>query len=203
MPERYEIPPERLQRWLDRWVAEHGEVVSEERGDKEIELVAADNSWIVCEPPFPPVAPKDSLVDHALRDRTVGVLLVRLGASAAGIFEGTRLVASKVERRLVHGRNRAGGQSQRRFERRREGQARQSLQAAADVAVRILLPEAGRLDAVVLGGDRGAVTEVLHDRRLEPLRPLVQERILDVPEPRLAILESTPERFRATVIRPS
>ena len=135
------------------------------------------------------------------RDRVVGVLLVRLGGHAAGVFSGRRLVASKVGSRNVHGRHRAGGSSQRRFERRRAGQARVALEAAADVAARVLLPHLSDLDAVVLGGDSRALAEVLEDRRLRPLTRLAQGRVLDVPDPRLAVLRRTPDAFRATVIR--
>jgi peptide subunit release factor 1 (eRF1) len=137
------------------------------------------------------------------RERTVGVLLVRLGGHAAGVFEGERLVESKVGSRLVHGRHRKGGSSSGRFARRREGQARAALQQAADVAARVLEPWAGRLDAVVLGGDRRALEAVLIDSRLAPLRELVVDRVLDVPDPRLAVLRAMPERFLATVVRPS
>jgi len=131
----------------------------------------------------------------------VGVLLVRLGGHAAGVFAGRRLVDSKVGSRNVHGRHRAGGSSQQRFARRREGQARVALEAAADEAARILLPHRRDLDAVVLGGDRRALAEVLDDVRLRPLAPLVTDRVLDVPDPRLKVLQATPDRFRATVIR--
>jgi peptide subunit release factor 1 (eRF1) len=101
----------------------------------------------------------------------------------------------------VHGRSAAGGQSQQRFARRREGQARVALGAAADNVVRVLVPEAARLDALVVGGDRSAVDEVLTDRRLAPLLPLVTGRLLDVPDPRLKVLQATPELFRAVRIR--
>ena len=79
---------------------------------------------------------------HALADRTVGVLLVRLGGYAAGVFTGTdqHLAASKVGSRLVHGRSAAGGQSQRRFARRREKQASEALGAAADTAAAVFGP---------------------------------------------------------------
>jgi hypothetical protein len=43
--------------------------------------------------------------------------------------------------------------------------------------------------------------EVLGDPRLRTLAPLVVERVLDVPDPRLKVLRSTPDLFRATVIR--
>src|SRR6266699_689948 len=57
------------------------------------------------------------IAEHACADRTVGVLLVRRGGYAAGVFTGTgpSLAASKVGSRLVQGRSAAGGQSQRRF----------------------------------------------------------------------------------------
>ena len=117
------------------------------------------------------------------------MLLVRLGGYAAGVFDGTRLVASKVGSRQVHGRSAAGGQSQQRFARRREGQARQALAAAADTAAAVLLPAVSTLDAVVLGGDRRAVDEVLADPRLAPLRPLAVTARIDVPDPKLKVLQ--------------
>jgi peptide subunit release factor 1 (eRF1) len=150
-------------------------------------------------PGFDPIP----LLEHVARERVVGVLLVRLGGHAAGVFEGARLVDSKVGSRLVHGRHRKGGSSSGRFARRREGQARAALDQAADVAARVLVPRAGSLDAVVLGGDSRALEAVLADRRLAPLRPLVTERIHDVPDPRLAVLRSMPDRFTATTVVPS
>ena len=208
MTQRYELPPARLERWLDRWAAEHAPVARTEIGEGEVVFVAEDGSRVVCEPPFPPLAASARagfdpapLLEHVRRERTVGVLLVRLGGHAAGVFVGERLVDSKVGSRLVHGRHRKGGSSSGRFARRREGQARAALQQAAGVAARVLL--AHSLDAVVLGGDRRALDTVLADSRLAPLRPLVAGRILDVPDPRLAVLRAMPERFLTTIVRPS
>jgi hypothetical protein len=206
--DRYEVPPERLGRWLDRWVEANGPVVRTELTPGRVTFHGAMR--LECDPPFPPLAitgvragfDPGPLLEHAARDRVVGVLLVRLGGHAAGVFAGRRLVDSKVGSRIVHGRHRAGGSSQRRFERRRGEQARVALDAAADVAARVLLPHRGDLEAVVLGGDRRALTEVLDDPRLRPLAALVAERVLDVPDPRLNVLRSTPDRFRSTIIRP-
>jgi peptide subunit release factor 1 (eRF1) len=206
--ERYEIPPARLERWLARWAERHGAVMRTVVGAERVTYESADGAVLDCDPPFPPLATElrgaregmdlVPLLEHVRRERVVGVLLVRLGGHAAGVFAGSRLVDSKVGTRPVHGRHRAGGQSQRRFERRREGQARVALEAAADVAARILLPHRSDLEALVLGGDRRAVIEVLEDPRLRPLASLVQERVLDVPDPRLAVLRTTPELFTAT-----
>jgi peptide subunit release factor 1 (eRF1) len=205
--ERYEVPPERLGRWLERWAEANGPVRGTELRAGRVTFHGA--TVAECDPPFPPLAETGDregfapapLLEHAGRDRVVGVLLVRLGGHAAGVFSGRRLVDSKVGSRNVHGRHRAGGSSQRRFERRRAGQARVALEAAAEVAARVLLPHLADLDAVVLGGDRRALAEVLEDRRLRPLVRLAQERVLEVPDPRLAVLQATPDAFRATVIR--
>lgn len=192
------VPPERIERWLAGFAERHGAVTEEVQPDL-VRFTAADGAVAECEVPFPPLT--GSLVEHSAVVRRVGVLLVRLGGYAAGVFEGRELVVSKVGSRQVHGRSAAGGQSQQRFARRREGQARVALGAAADNVVRILVPEAARLDAVVLGGDRTAVDEVLTDRRLAGLLPLVTGRLLDVPDPRLKVLKETPDLFRAVRIR--
>ncbi|MCW2607682.1 MAG: hypothetical protein JWO60_2375, partial [Frankiales bacterium] len=70
---------------------------------------------------------------------------------------------------------------------------------AADNAVRVLGSE--RLDAVVTGGERTAVEAVLEDRRLAHLRPLVVDRLLDVPDPRHKVLEGSPALWRAVAVR--
>ena len=103
----------------------------------------------------------EGLLAHVRRERVVGVLLVRLGGHAAGVFSGRRLVDSKVDNRFVKGRHKKGGSSQRRFERRREEQARMALEQAADTAAQVLLPHRADLDALVLGGDRSALREVI------------------------------------------
>lgn len=200
MSERYDIPPERLERWLHRWVERHGEIASHRAAPERLTLTAADGAVLECDPPFPPLSGKgvEGLLAHVRRERVVGVILVRLGGHAAGVFSGRRLVDSKVDNRFVKGRHKKGGSSQRRFERRREGQARMSLEQAADTAVRVLLPHRADLDALVVGGDRAALREVLGDVRLRPLRALLVEDVLDVPEPRLKVLEATPDAFLAT-----
>ncbi|MBO0836778.1 MAG: hypothetical protein J2P28_14900, partial [Actinobacteria bacterium] len=122
---------------------------------------------------------------------------------AAGVFSGAppRLVSSKVGSRLVHGRSAAGGQSQQRFARRREKQAREALAAAADCAAAVFGPYAGRLEAVVLGGDKRSFGPLREDTRLRPYFQLVVDRFLTVPDPRLAVLQGTPRLFQAVQIR--
>ena len=84
-----------------------------------------------------PAAITAAVAAHAAVPRSVGVLLVRLGGYAAGVFTGypPALADAKTGSRLVHGRSAAGGWSQHRFARRREKQANEALDAAADAAV--------------------------------------------------------------------
>src|SRR5918994_568215 len=101
------------------------------------------------------------LLDALEIEPRVAVLLVRMGGYAVGVLDGERLVASKVGTRFVKGRHKKGGSSSNRFRRRREEQARALIEEAAEVAVRVLEPWRGRVEFVALGGDRGAISEVL------------------------------------------
>jgi len=219
-----EVAPGRLVRWVENFTLRHGPAVAEP-GPEVVLLRASDGAAAACHPPFPPLPqplanegetggrPGESQRDparqaelmaaHAAAARTVGVLLVRLGGHAVGVFTGDppRLAASKTGSRLVHGRAAAGGWSQHRFARRRENQAAAALRAAADTALAVLGPYQDRLDAVVLGGDRRAMAGVRADPRLAPFIALAAERFLTVPDPRLAVLKDTPRLFRAIRIR--
>jgi hypothetical protein len=209
-----EVAPDRLARWVTTFAERHGTVTAEP-GRLTITFRAADGAVAQCHPPFPPMAapaggtwPEDPaalaglIAAHAAVDRTVGVFLVRLGGFAAGVFTGSppRLVSSKVGTRLVHGRSAAGGTSQHRFARRRENQATAAVAAAVDTAVRVLVPYAGRLDAVVLGGERKAMSGARADPRLRPVMKHAVDRFLTVPDPRLAVLRDTPRLFLAVRI---
>jgi hypothetical protein len=204
-----DVGPERIESWLEEFAARHGPAQVDMGNDRDLVTVrAADGSIADCYVPFPPLpvtaaGTGPELAAHAAADRTVAVLLVRLGGYAAGVFTGAqpRLVASKVGSRLVHGRSAAGGTSQHRFARRREKQAREALEAAADTAVSVFARFAGSLDALVLGGDKRAMATLRQDVRLTPYFDLAVDRFLTVPDPRLVVLQGTPRLFRAVRIR--
>jgi Actinobacteria/chloroflexi VLRF1 release factor len=191
---------------VDGFRQRHGEI-DMSWSPEVVTVVASDGAVAELQVPFPPLAtaPVSELIDrfvsHAAQDRVVAVLLVRRGGYAAGVFQGGRLVASKVGSRHVQGRSAAGGWSQQRFARRRAGQAAVAMSAAADVAAALLLPYAGQLDGLVLGGDRASVAAVLEDPRLAPLRSLPLGPHLDVPDPRLVVLQRAAKQFRAVRIR--
>lgn len=157
---------------------------------------AADGSTFIARLPFDQVydgapVPADLAAASGAPARW-GLLLVRKGGFAVALLESDQMTQSKVGQRHVQGRTKAGGQSQQRFSRRRDNQARQAYEAAADHAVRILgeaaLP-------VIAGGDRPAVDEVLSDPRLRRVR--VVGPWLPVPDPRRAVLRAAAEDARA------
>jgi Actinobacteria/chloroflexi VLRF1 release factor len=216
-----DVPPERLVSWIVTFTRRHGAgSVSRDEAGVMVTFTAADGAAAECHPPFPPLPPfppfpsfpdgsdpkaaAGLIAAHAAVDRTVGVLLVRLGGYAVGVFEGSppELVSSKTGRRLVHGRSAAGGRSQHRFARRRENQATVALRAAADTAAEVF-SRFGRdgLDALVLGGDKRSIAGLRDDPRLAPYLDLTTERFLTVPDPRLAVLKQTPRAFLAIRIR--
>jgi hypothetical protein len=213
-----EVPPERLVTWVVTFAERHGgaaagQPVTTGESGAAVTFTAADGATAECHPPFPPLpagvpgavrAAAEALAAHAAADRTVGVLLVRLGGYAAGVFSGSppRLVDSKTGSRPVHGRSAAGGWSQQRFARRRENQAATALRAAADAAAEVF----GRygpdqLDAVVLGGDKRSAAGLTGDARLEKYLAKATGRFLTVPDPRLAVLRDIPRAFLATRVR--
>jgi hypothetical protein len=135
------------------------------------------------------------LFEALAEDHVVAALLVRLGGYAVGVFEGERLVASKVGTRFVKGRHKKGGSSANRFRRRREEQERALLDAAAETAKRVLEPYRTKIEHVALGGDRAAAEQVAE--RLPWLAENRLERFFTVPDPRQRELERLPYELYA------
>jgi hypothetical protein len=187
------VPPERLVRWFENFESRHGgfELTSSDRG---LTAHASDGAVAEARLPFDAVydGPLDvmAFAEAAAAPRNWGILLVRKGGFAVALLHGDRMLASKVGQRHVQGRTKAGGQSQQRFSRRRDNQARQAYDAAAGHAHHILVLQAtSRVEALVCGGDRSAVDTVLSDPRLELLSVVRTDPWLAVPDPRRAVLE--------------
>jgi Actinobacteria/chloroflexi VLRF1 release factor len=127
------------------------------------------------------------LFEALFGDRVVAALLVRLGGYAVGVFEGERLVASKVGSRFVKGQHKKGGSSSNRFRRRRDEQARALIDEAAEAAARVLEPYRERIEHVAVGGDRDASRLVLE--RMPWLAEKQLPRFFATPDPRQRVLE--------------
>ena len=186
------VPAERLVRWFENFGTRHG--VPDLAVD-EGRLVATAPDGAVAEAALsfnraydgPPTV--EGLREAASAEVRWGVLLVRKGGFAVAAGTSPAPAVSKVGQRHVQGRTKAGGQSQQRFARRRDNQARQAYEAAADHAHRILVQQSGGVEALVCGGDRAAVEAVLADPRLVPLAAARTGPWLAVPDPRRGVLE--------------
>jgi hypothetical protein len=205
-----EVEPERLAGFLERFAARHGGALTTTVTPQRVKVAAADGATASILVPFAPLAAPggqrtglaaEELVDHLMVPRTVGLLLVRLGGYSVGIARAGVVLTSSTGSRLVHGRSAAGGQSQQRFARRRAGQARVALRAAADTAARVLLPRAGELAAVVLGGDAAALRTLAADPRLAALLERAELRVLEVAEPRRAVLDEAARKVRCVEVQ--
>ena len=178
----------RVERWVLNFNGRHGSTALAV-SDGALTGAAADGSSFAASLPFArryAGLPDAAGFAAAARDLPTdwGVLLVRKGGFAVARLHGAALVDHKIGQRHVQGRTKAGGQSQQRFARRRDNQARQAYEAAADHAARIL---GERALPVVTGGDHTAVEEVLADPRLR--RVTVLGPWLAVPDPRRAVLD--------------
>jgi hypothetical protein len=180
------VPPARWERWVANFTTGHGGAELSVSGGA-LHGAAADGSHFTARLPFAATydGPAEA-ADFATAARAPGewgVLLVRKGGFAIARMNGTTLAEHKVGQRHVQGRTKAGGQSQQRFARRRDNQARQAYEAAAGHAARIL----GGARIVVAGGDHAAVDAVLDDPRLSSVT--VVDPWLPVPDPRRAVLD--------------
>jgi hypothetical protein len=192
------VPADRVARWVENFSGRHGgATLAVERG--ALAGTATDGSTFVASLPFGQQyageADPSAFAAAAAGPDDWGVLLVRKGGFAVARLHGTTTSESKVGQRHVQGRTKAGGQSQQRFARRRDNQARQAYEAAADHAARIL---GGLRGPLVTGGDRGAVDEVLADPRLRHASRV--DRWLAVPDPRRGVLEQAVRDACAVVI---
>jgi hypothetical protein len=182
------VPRERLARWMENFEGRHGPFDASVADGRLIGR-ADDGSSFEAQPPFGRSLAEPTA--EALEESTVapddwGVLLVRKGGFAVARLHGSTIVDSKVGQRHVQGRTKAGGQSQQRFARRRENQARAAYEAAADHAVRVV----ATVPLLVTGGDHAAVNAVLEDPRLARAAERVRGAFLTVPDPRRGVLES-------------
>jgi len=159
-------------------------------------------------PPFPVagkiltpslnVAPLRSLL---ARDYHIGVVLIRLGSYAIGVCRGDKLVSSKVGTGLVHGRHRQGGSSAHRFERHRDKQIEQFLIRVCGHAREQLEPYARMLDYLVYGGAWETIQLFMkYCPMLSKLDKPTLPPLLEIPDPRRAVLESAVRRVWSSTV---
>lgn len=153
-------------------------------------------------PPFPvqktlaasyiETAPLLEMLD---RPYMIGIVLIRLGSFAFGVSRGQNLIASKVGTGLVHGRHRQGGSSANRFARHREKQMEAFFTRACNYLREYFEPHEKQIDYMLYGGARTTIQEFKKQCSFtavlnQPELPL----LLDIPDPRQAVLQQAVER---------
>ena len=143
------------------------DVVAQTVGESDtgLALFIGDGKAVVVCPPFPfaddvsrlgfVASPMLRLLD---REYVVGVLLLRLGRYAVGVVRGNKLISSKTAGRYMKNRHRAGGQSQRRFERSRERLIRELYDKTCEIANAVFEPYIDTIDHILLGGENSTLT---------------------------------------------
>lgn len=152
---------------------------------------------VVVLPPFP--LERDHVLDgwdpgplRTLLDTEylIGVVLLRLGRFAIGVFRGQEMLASKTDARYVKGRHSAGGTSQRRFERVREKQVHELFHKTCTVVKEKFAPFEDKLNYVLLGGEKFTLRAFLKEcDYLRGLSPRILGRVLNVREPKHKAVE--------------
>jgi hypothetical protein len=159
------LPPSRFNKWVDNFRDRHGQ--THISASAHLVGTAADGSSFIASLPFDrdysgPTADLADFLNAASPPPDWGVLLVRKSGFLIARLSGAQIMQHKISRRYVQGRTKAGGQSQQRFARRRENQARAAYLSAAEAAVQILAD----VPLLTMGGDRRGAAQVKESARL-------------------------------------
>ena len=154
-------------------------------------IIRRDTDVSVIIPPFPfsmdaIIEGDDTIMLEDMFDSSfeVGVILIRLGRFAIGVLKGHQLISSKTDTRQMKNRHRAGGSSQRRFERSRERLIRERFDKTCEVSKSLFDPHKSTIKYVFLGGEKHTIGRFLN--RCEYLQKSgfdIQSRVLSVDVP--------------------
>ena len=187
--------------WVNGFTERHG-ALAWALNENSLALSASDGATAILEPFVPGSAGRPAVVDDlagwAEPPSGLALILVRRGGYAVGQGRGAKLIAHKVGTRYVQSRTAAGGWSQQRFARRRANQADALVGSVIEHTRRIVL--ASPSDALVVGGDKALVRDVLADPRLSRIAELPRRELFDLPDPKLVVLERALRRGRAVRI---
>ena len=161
-------------------------------------LLWGSKRLILIAPPFPVL--EDSSYDsfcltqlYELLNKgiIVGTILLRLGNYAVGVFSGEKLLVSKVGSRYVKNRHKAGGSSQRRFERSRERLKNELFEKVCQVAGNLFSAFDNRMGYILLGGDQYVLQQFCRSCKLiSTKKSILLQRRLNVLRPGLSTLEN-------------
>ena len=172
--------------------------------DTGIAGLRAGAQALVIIPPFPFSQDKitaswdpSPLLSLLETEYTVGVVLLRLGRFSVAVYQGERLASSKTDARYVKGRHHAGGTSQKRFQRIREGQIRRIYDKTCLAVLAQFSPYSQQLHYIFLGGDRFTLNGFLKVcPYLEQFRGIILDRRLNIRDPKHDTLAGVGEMLR-------
>lgn len=168
----------------------------DENGCGLVGLSSGDRALVIA-PPFPVTknSKHDSWIDEPLwslleKERLVGVVLVRLGRYSVAVYRGGDLATSKTDSRYVKGKHHAGGTSQLRYTRVREGQMRRLYVKVCETIRAQFEPVASELDHVILGGEKFTLNGFLKVcPRLDEYKNITLKRRLNIRDPKRDTLD--------------
>ena len=152
---------------------------------------------LVVAPPFPLAESRlatgwdpSALLLQLMAEYTLGVVLLRLGRSSVAVYRGERLLSSKTDARYVKGKHHAGGTSQLRFQRIREGQMRKMYDKTCETVHRQFAPYASDFDYIFLGGEKFTLNGFLKVcPYMEQFRSITLGRRLNIRDPKRDTLD--------------
>ena len=194
-------------RWADGLEETGSQVV--ESGTGVVGLQSGECRLLVV-PPFPVLENRlvlrwetAPLLELLSARYTVGVVLLRLGRFSVAVYRGEDLQSSKTDARYVKGRHRAGGSSQKRFERIREGQMRLIYDKTCAAARAQLEPVLADLDFIVLGGERMTLNGFLNVCPfMKQFEGKMLSRRLNIRDPKRDTLEAVGEMLTESRVYP-
>ena len=158
--------------------------------DTGLAVFVCPDRVVAIRPPIPLVSDIHALNADAMRallssQPVIGVILLRLGRYAVGVLRGDTLLATKTDSRYMKNRHRAGGQSQRRFERSRERLIRELYDKTCDITRTVFAPHLKDMDHVLLGGERSVLNGFIKrcPMMTRELQPKTLSRRLSVEQP--------------------
>lgn len=162
-----------------------------------IAALRSGDECLVVAPPFPLAENRlfsgwdpSQLLLQVKAEFTLGVVLLRLGRSSVAVYRGERLLSSKTDARYVKGKHHAGGTSQLRFQRIREGQMRKMYDKTCETVRNQFAPYAGKFDYMFLGGEKFTLNGFLKVcSYMNQFRSITLDRRLNIRDPKRDTLD--------------
>lgn len=150
------ISPKDFPDYTEGKFSEEIQVIAFKRKDNETGAIVMDDEFLVVPPiPISKTFSSDLSYLKELLDKkyTFGIILLRLGNYALGVFDSGELKTHKSGSRYVKGQAKAGGQSAARFERIRDEQIHHLFKEVCNYVQEKFEPYKNKIDYVFLGGD--------------------------------------------------